>query len=217
MTCTHCGAAVRDGAEICPLCGESVKIEISVDGVKSVESGAPAPKIARKGNAGLLAGAIVLIAVALLLIGGLVVGLLNGWFGDSEDELQFSEGLEYQLLDDGTYSVISIGTCTDAHVVIPSSYEGIPVTSIAELAFSSCSGLTSVTIPSSVTTIGNFAFAFCDNITSVTIPSSVTSIGYCVFAYCDNLTAVYCKASAKPSGWSSDWLDDCPAIVCWGQ
>ncbi|MBQ8287603.1 MAG: leucine-rich repeat protein [Clostridia bacterium] len=241
MTCTHCGAAVRDGAELCPLCGASVKAKTSADSEKSASAGTTATEKPRKGNAGLLAGAITLIAVALLLIGGLIVGLLNGWFDDPEEsELTPSEGLEYILLDDGTYSVAGIGTCTDAHVVIPSSFEGIPVTSIGEYAFSgssgvtavtipdgvtsvgynafySCSDLTSVMIPNSVTSIGDYAFAYCSGLTSVTIPDGAMRVGYNAFFDCSNLTTVYCKAVSQPYDWSPYWLNGCPATVYWGQ
>jgi len=44
-----------------------------------------------------------------------------------------------------------------------------------------CSGLTSVTIPSSVTSIGSNAFYGCSLLTSITIPNSVTSIGGSAF------------------------------------
>jgi uncharacterized repeat protein (TIGR02543 family) len=70
-------------------------------------------------------------------------------------------------------------------VTIPSS-----VTSIGQSAFSGCSGLTSVTIPNSVTSIDARAFYECSGLTSVTIPSSVTSIGYGAFEYCSGLTSV---------------------------
>jgi len=69
--------------------------------------------------------------------------------------------------------------------IIPNS-----VTSIGELAFYYCSGLTSITIPNSVTSIGNFAFSGCSGLTSITIPNSVTSIGIWVFDGCSGLTSI---------------------------
>lgn len=62
---------------------------------------------------------------------------------------------------------------------------------IGEYAFENCSGLTSVTFPSSVTSIGEYAFSGCSGLTSVTIPSSVTSIGDSAFEGCSGLTSVY--------------------------
>ncbi|MBQ9730460.1 MAG: hypothetical protein IJV80_06605 [Clostridia bacterium] len=44
-----------------------------------------------------------------------------------------SEGLTYALNADGvSYSVTGVGTCTDAMVVIPSTYSELPVTAIAK-------------------------------------------------------------------------------------
>ncbi|MEG2065526.1 MAG: leucine-rich repeat domain-containing protein, partial [Clostridia bacterium] len=54
-------------------------------------------------------------------------------------------------------------------------------------AFSGCTSLTSITIPSSVTSIGYRAFDGCTSLTSITIPSSVTSIGQCAFSGCTAL------------------------------
>lgn len=67
-------------------------------------------------------------------------------------------------------------------ITIPDS-----VTSIGDYAFSGCSGLTSITIPDSVTSIGNGAFSGCGGLTSITIPNSVTSIGYGAFSHCTGL------------------------------
>ena len=58
---------------------------------------------------------------------------------------------------------------------------------IVRVAFSGCTGLTSVTIPDSVTSIGIKAFAGCTGLTSVTIPDSVTSIGERAFEGCNKL------------------------------
>jgi hypothetical protein len=97
-------------------------------------------------------------------------------------------------------------------VTIPSTINGLPVTSIGDSAFSGCR-LSSITIPSSVTSIGVWAFVNCGGLTSVTmsngiisigsgafqtgsrlpsvtIPSSVTSIGDYVFGNCTSLTNI---------------------------
>jgi hypothetical protein len=63
-------------------------------------------------------------------------------------------------------------------------------TGIAGEAFSGCSSLSGITIPSGVISIGNFAFNGCTSLTSVTIPSSVTSIGYDAFSDCRNFRTV---------------------------
>ena len=93
---------------------------------------------------------------------------------------------DYYTSDDviGEYAFENCSGLTS--VTFPSS-----VTSIGEYAFSGCSGLTSVTIPSSVTSIGGAAFSRCSGLTSITIPSSVTSIGSSAFEGCSGLTSVY--------------------------
>ena len=70
-------------------------------------------------------------------------------------------------------------------VAIPNS-----VTSIGQSAFSGCSGLTSVSIPGGVTSIRNYTFSGCSSLTSVSIPDGVTSIGIAAFSGCSSLTSV---------------------------
>ncbi len=69
--------------------------------------------------------------------------------------------------------------------------KGSKCESISTYAFSSCSSLTSITIPSSVTRIDASAFEGCSSLTSITIPVSVTSIGNSAFASCFALAEVY--------------------------
>ena len=78
-------------------------------------------------------------------------------------------------------------------LTLPSS-----VTSIGWGVFEGCSGLTSLTIPSGVTSIGDWAFKGCSGLTSMTIPSGVTSIGYQTFYGCSGLTSL-----TIPSGVTS--------------
>ena len=103
-------------------------------------------------------------------------------------EMLYSQGLEYGLLDDGTYEVSGMGTCTNTIVAIPHVYEGNAVTKIGNRAFYHCKTMTSVIIPDSVTSIGEDAFDWCENLTSVIIPDSVTSIGDRAFYACLSLT-----------------------------
>ena len=82
-------------------------------------------------------------------------------------------------------------------IIIPEKVKGNDgveyiVASLGE-SFYGCSGLTSITIPSSVTSLGNSCFAYCSGLTSITIPSSVTSLGDCCFYGCQNLETVYFK------------------------
>ena len=55
---------------------------------------------------------------------------------------------------------------------------------IGNNAFSNCSSLKSITIPSNVTSIGSSAFNGCSSLQSITIPESVTSIGAYAFSGC---------------------------------
>ena len=66
---------------------------------------------------------------------------------------------------------------------------------IGNYAFSDCSGLTSLILPSSVTEIGSSAFSGCSGLTSLTLPSSVTSIGWATFSGCSGLTSLTLPSS----------------------
>src|SRR6185436_18409317 len=106
-------------------------------------------------------------------------------------------------------------------IVIASTYNGSPVTSIGNNAFIG-TGLTSVSIPDSVTSIGHYAFkrtrltnvsfpnsvtsiqigsfSTCTGLTSIIIPNSVTSIGQAAFESCTSLTSVIIGDSVASIG-----------------
>ena len=64
------------------------------------------------------------------------------------------------------------------------------VTSIHNSAFSSCTELTSVTLPSTLTSIGKYAFYRCWNLESITLPKNLKSVGSYAFADCNSLKTV---------------------------
>lgn len=90
-----------------------------------------------------------------------------------------------------TYSITMIGidaftNCTDlTSITIPSS-----VTSIGSNAFSLCTNLTSIDFGTSVETIGSYAFAVCSSLTNITLPSSLNSIGSNAFSGCSGLISI---------------------------
>ncbi len=85
-----------------------------------------------------------------------------------------------------TIERLAFSDCTGlTSVIIPNS-----VTYIEYKAFYGCSGLTSVTIPNSVTKIKEYAFQGCIGLTTVTIPNSVSFIGIEAFEGCVGLTSL---------------------------
>ena len=73
-------------------------------------------------------------------------------------------------------------------VSLPSTLKKIP-----DYAFYNCDGLTSIVIPEGVTSIGYRAFNGSGNLAAVTIPDTVTSIGSGVFSGCSSSLILYCS------------------------
>lgn len=95
-------------------------------------------------------------------------------------------------------------TGKDTSVTVPSSIDGMPVTSIGEEAFKS-SNVTCITLPSSVKMIDWFAFADCTSLTRITIPSSVSSISYGAFEHCPKSLIVVCKKASYAEAYAKSW------------
>ena len=97
-------------------------------------------------------------------------------------------------------------------VVIPPTvtYNGTtyPVTSIDEIAFYCCEGLTSIDIPSSITKIGDFAFGNCPALTSIVVESGnprYDSRNNCnaIIETADNTLIAGCKNTMIPNSVTS--------------
>lgn len=116
------------------------------------------------------------------------------------------ENLTWSLDNDGIFTIRGEGDMEDdvsqwfelniSKVIIE---EG--VTSIGNGAFTGCTGLKDVTLPSSVVSIGTRAFIGCENLTGIHIPEGVTDLGYGAFMYCSRLSAI--SVAANNSVYSS--------------
>ena len=125
-----------------------------------------------------------------------------------------SEGLEYTLSSNGMFYILTgIGSCTDTDIVIPDTYENLPVKTIQRLAFSGCESLTSVVIGNNVTNIGDDAFRDCTNLASVVIGNNVTNIPNRAFAHCTSLMNITIPASVTSIGnWPFIGCDNLTSI-----
>ena len=110
------------------------------------------------------------------------------------EKVKGNDGVEYVITSLGDHCFDGCSGLTS--ITIPSS-----VTSLGEDCFANCSGLTSITIPSSVTSLGDYCFRNCRGLTSITIPSSVTSLGGACFSGCRGLTSITIPSSVTSLGW----------------
>ena len=111
------------------------------------------------------------------------------------EKVKGNDGVEYVVTSLGASCFKGCSGLTS--ITIPSS-----VTSLGASCFYSCSGLTSITIPSSVTSLGDHCFSNCSGLTSITIPSSVTSLGGACFSWCSGLTSITIPSSVTSLGAS---------------
>lgn len=87
-----------------------------------------------------------------------------------------STGLEFELNEDQkSYALTGVGSCSDTYINVPNTYQGLPVTTIANRAFRLKTNITGVTLSENTKRIEEDAFGYCD-IKSITIPTSVEFI-----------------------------------------
>ena len=144
---------------------------------------------------------------------------MTPWHDNQPDGLVYAGKVAYRykgtmpqntniILEEGTLGIAAsaFDGCTGlTSITIPSS-----VTSIGSCAFSGCLGLTSITIPNSVNSIGQQAFYCCSGLSSVTIPNSVISVGNSAFSGCTGLTSVTIPSSVTSIG---DFAFECENLI----
>jgi len=216
VTCTRNGIKMA----ICGSCASTKNEDIPAKGHTIVIDEAKAPTCTDMGlTEGKHCSVCNTVFEPQILIPALEHNFVDG-VCDRCNEKKASEGLKYTLNSDGQSYSVSAGNCQDRDIIIPSRYNGKPVTSISDNAFYEFKSQVAitVTIPDSVTRIGKYAFyrfttlasikigngiksigpfAFygCTGLTSLTIPDGVTSIYNETFAFCSNLQSIVIPGS----------------------
>lgn len=126
---------------------------------------------------------------------------------------------------DNGYTLTGFSEDCPENVVIPSIYQGLPITAVGdrafrlneniktlvvsegitelgEQAFSFCSALTSVTLPESLTTLGNYAF-YGTALSEIILPERLTVIGNYAFYGCESLANVKIGSNVTTIGTSA--------------
>lgn len=147
------------------------------------------------------------------------------WKQENETEVEGSVGLDFapnsSESEPTAYVVSGRGTCEDEDIIIPSKYNGLPVTAIGQNAFMDDSILKSISIPNSVSELLPFAFGYCYNLITiqmdfssievihsnvfsgctslknVTLPESIETIGAGAFARCESLNYIMLPESIQ--------------------
>ena len=147
----------------------------------------------KSGTSSLFKGFVMLVVLMLMTTSSAMAEVIDGLRYVLDPETKTATLLPKR---EGKYS---------GDIIIPEKVKGNDgveyiVVSLVDKCFQDCSGLTSITIPSSVTSLGWCCFANCSGLTSITIPSSVTSLGVACFEGCSGLTSITIPSSVTSLG-----------------
>ena len=78
---------------------------------------------------------------------------------------------------------------TTTNILIPSTYEGLPVTKIIRHGFDSTK-IKSISIPDSITHIESYAFYYAAELTSIKFPANLEYMGFGICGMCDKLSTI---------------------------
>ncbi|MCM1196538.1 MAG: leucine-rich repeat domain-containing protein [Roseburia sp.] len=152
------------------------------------------------------------------------------------DYIGYTEGLIYELSEDMlSYSVIGLDS-NEKNLVIPSTYQDLPITKIgysafkgctflesirilsaleiADSSFENCIHLESVELPDTLQKIGNNAFASCSMLENILLPDEVEQIGDYVFKDCKNLKNI--EFSLELNSVGNQIVQGCKSLIYTG-
>ena len=195
----------------------------------------------RKGKIKLKKRLLSILLTAVLLLSAVPLGLMDtAYAAETVRSGACGDNVTWKLTSDGTLTISGKGATydfldenynrnapwsTDAlRPTVKKVVVNKGVTYLGTCAFTNCTNLTSVSLPTGLQELGADVFMDCSKLTSVTIPSGVTSVsgdlfygctalqtvslpdsltvfGGCTFMNCTSLTSVRLPASARTVSW----------------
>lgn len=117
----------------------------------------------------------------------------SDWSEYTYEYVIYSNDFFYTWLSNDTYEVKAtknFNAGASGRVLIPDTFDGLPVSKIADEGFKEISSIKSVVIPNGITHIGEGAFANCNNLVSLTLADTITHIENGAFSGCDKLEEI---------------------------
>jgi len=144
------------------------------------------------------------------IFASLIIAFMFGIVPAFSEEFM-ENGINYRVASSTTPSVyvcrLPNGEHYSGDVVVPSSveHEGIEylVSGISNWAFQNCSGITSISIPSTVKEIGDGAFEKCTLLTQLSFPDSIKYLPPTMCYECENLNSVVLPSGVEVIGRSA--------------
>ena len=127
----------------------------------------------------------------------------------SRSEIITDDYVYYVVDTENRYLIITKYKGKGGDIVIPETFQGMPVKAIGLEAFCACRELKSIVIPEGIQIIGTRAFAKCPKLHSVDLPESLEEIAQEAFMACTTLERIELPTNLKHIGKSAfQWCSD---------
>ena len=138
----------------------------------------------------------VLISIFMFLLGIMFLGLTScsntppSDDNPSIDNIEYSENLAYTISEDSSYYIVrGLGLCSDRDIIVPPTYNNLPVLEIGANAFEKES-IQSITFIKNISIIGEKAFSECKELKSVVLGEDLATIQARAFYKCSKLETI---------------------------
>ena len=146
-------------------------------------------------KAGIIAAVAIVLAVAIIAV--ILLSQGNGSTIDPNGTPSRGLSFDKTSITSKTYTLVGIGACKDTAIIVPAEKDGMPVTSIGEMAFRNNTKITGIVLPATLETVGSSAFAYCENLETVVFNGKIKQINNSAFRYCKSLEEITLPASVN--------------------